>query len=74
MLRRARGHAPGALRLPAGFAAPPVLAMGGELKSTFCLLRDGEAVLSHHMGDLEDAATYADYCRSIGQYCELFTH
>ena len=45
-----------------GFAdAPPVLAMGGELKNTFCLLRDGEAILSHHMGDLENAATYADY-------------
>ena len=75
VLRRARGYAPAPLRLPAGFAnAPPVLAMGGELKNTFCLLRDGDAVLSHHMGDLENAATYADYCRSIDQYRELFAH
>ncbi len=75
VLRRARGYAPAPLRLPAGFAdAPPVLAMGGELKNTFCLLRDGDAVLSHHMGDLENAATYVDYCRSIEQYSELFAH
>jgi hydrogenase maturation protein HypF len=75
VLRRARGYAPAPLGLSAGFAdAPTVLAMGGELKNTFCLLRDGEAVLSHHMGDLENAATYADYCRSIEQYSELFAH
>ncbi len=73
VLRRARGYAPTPLRLPVGFAdAPPVLAMGGELKNTFCLLRNGDVVLSHHMGDLENAAAYADYCRSIEQYSELF--
>jgi hydrogenase maturation protein HypF len=75
MLRRARGYAPAPLRLPDGFAdAAPVLAMGGELKNTFCLLRDGKAVLSHHMGDLENAPTFADYQRSIEQYGELFAH
>ena len=75
LLRRARGHAPAPLPLPDGFAhAPPVLAMGGELKTTFCLLREGQAILSHHMGDLEDALTLADYTRSIGRYCALFEH
>jgi hydrogenase maturation protein HypF len=75
VLRRARGYAPASLPLPPGFqAAPAVLAMGGELKSTFSLLRDGEAVLSHHMGDLENAPSYADYQRSIEQYRGLFAH
>jgi hydrogenase maturation protein HypF len=75
VLRRARGYAPAPLPLPHGFtAAPPVLAMGGELKSTFGLLRDGEVVLSHHMGDLENAPSFTDYRRSIQQYCELFAH
>ncbi len=61
--------------LPEGFAAAPaVLAMGGELKNTFCLLRDGQAVVSHHMGDLEEALTFADYQRSVRQYSQLFQH
>jgi hydrogenase maturation protein HypF len=75
VLRRARGYAPASIRLPGGFAAaPPVLAMGGELKATFCLLRDGEAVLSHHIGDLENAPTFADYRRTMAHYGVLFAH
>ena len=75
MLRRARGQAPATLPLPAGFeTAPPLLAMGGELKNTFCLVRDGEAIVSHHMGDLENAPTFADYRASIQAYRQLFEH
>ena len=70
VLRRARGHAPQPIALPPGFeAAPPVLAYGGELKNTFCLLQGGiqggQAVLSQHIGDLEDAAAQADYRRAL---------
>jgi hydrogenase maturation protein HypF len=75
LLRRGRGFAPAPIVLPAEFAvAPPILAMGGELKNTFCLLQDGGAVISHHMGDLEDALTFDDYIRSIEQYAALFGH
>ncbi len=75
VLRRARGYAPAPLRLPPGFdTAPPLLAMGGELKSTFCLLRRGEAILSHHIGELENADALADYSRAIEQYLALFAH
>lgn len=74
-LRRARGYAPAPIPLPEGFAeAPPLLAMGGELKSTFCLLRDGQAILSQHLGDLEDAATYLDYRKALSLYLSLFDH
>jgi hydrogenase maturation protein HypF len=75
IIRRARGYAPAPLKLSDGFAdVPPVLAMGGELKSAFCMLRDGQAIVSHHMGDLEDAKTFDDYTRSIDEYQELFEH
>ncbi|WP_439672763.1 carbamoyltransferase HypF (plasmid) [Cupriavidus necator] len=75
VMRRSRGYAPAPLPLPPGFAAAaPVLAMGGELKNTFCLMRAGEAILSHHMGDLEDALTHADYRRALTQYMALFEH
>ena len=70
-----RGYAPAPLVLPPGFEeTPAILAMGGELKNTFCLSRDGQAIVSHHMGDLEDALTYADYRRSVAQYLTLFEH
>ena len=75
LLRRARGYAPAPLALPEGFAAAPaLLAMGGELKNTFCLVQDGRAILSQHMGDLEDAATFADYRANLALYRELLEH
>ena len=75
ILRRARGFAPAPLVLPEEFGnAPPVLAMGGELKSTFCLLKDGQAILSQHLGDLEEAATHAEYRRTLALYRQIFRH
>jgi hydrogenase maturation protein HypF len=73
ILRRARGYAPAPLPLPAGFErAPRVLGFGGALKNTFCLLRDGEAVLSAHNGDLDEALTRADYAKSLSEYGAFF--
>jgi len=73
IIRRARGYAPAPIRLHADFAGlPPVLAMGGELKASFCMARDGEAVVSQHIGDLEDAAALGDYRRMLALYRDLF--
>lgn len=73
-LRRARGFAPSPISLPKCFAdAPEVLAFGGQLKSTFCLIKDGAAILSQHQGDLEDAATFDDYQKNLELYCELYS-
>ncbi|MEJ2123918.1 MAG: carbamoyltransferase HypF [Alphaproteobacteria bacterium] len=73
ILRRARGLAPQPLPLPDAFkGSSRVLAMGGELKSTFCLLKDGQAILSQHMGDLEDATTHADYRKTQALYRQIF--
>lgn len=75
LLRRARGYAPAPLPMPPGFAdAPPLLALGGELKSTLCLCSEGRAVLSQHLGDLEEARTAREYQRTIGLYRALFQH
>jgi hydrogenase maturation protein HypF len=51
LLRRSRGHVPRPVRLPVA-ATVPVLAVGAELKSTVCVARGADAVLSHHLGDL----------------------
>ena len=75
VLRRARGYAPAPLRLPSGFeSAPQLLAFGGELKAAFCLLKDGEATLSQHQGDLEDERTLDDYRKNLALYARLFDH
>ncbi len=75
VIRRARGYAPAPIRLPSGFrSAPQVLAMGGELKATFCIVKDCAAVLSQHQGDLENAPTFDDYKKNLELYAELFGH
>lgn len=75
MIRRARGYAPSALPLPTGFeGAPDLLAFGGELKATFCLLKDGAAILSQHQGDLEDVSTFEDYQKNLQLYSRIYDH
>lgn len=75
IIRRARGYAPAAIYLPLEFSfAPPILAMGSELKNTFCLLRDGKAIISQHLGDLENALAFNAYQDTLNLYLNLFTH
>ena len=75
ILRRARGFAPAPIALPPEFSrAPPLLAFGGHLKATFCLFKKGEAILSQHQGDLEDALTFEDYRKNLALYAALFDH
>ncbi|MBD2498071.1 carbamoyltransferase HypF [Nostoc sp. FACHB-280] len=75
IVRRARGYAPAPIKLPPGFEeVTPILAMGSELKNTFCLLRDGEAILSQHLGDLENAAAFNAYQETLNLYLNLFEH
>lgn len=75
VLRRGRGRVPGTQPLPPGFeTAPQVIAFGAEMKAAICLLKDGQAMLSHHLGDLGDALTLEEYDRARRDYAELFGH
>ena len=67
--RRARGFVPNPIRFAA--ASPHILAVGGELKNTFCLARDGYAFLSQHIGDLKDYKTYDYFAREITAWQKL---
>ena len=51
LIRRSRGWAPKPIILTHSF--PDVLALGGHLKSTLCMLKGNRAYLSPHIGDLE---------------------
>ncbi|MDE4100007.1 carbamoyltransferase HypF [Phaeobacter gallaeciensis] len=75
VLRRARGRVPGTLPLPPGFDdAPQVVAYGGQMKSALCLVKNGQALLGHHLGELDEALTYDAFLQADADYAALFDH
>jgi hydrogenase maturation protein HypF len=70
VVRRSRGYAPQPLPLPVT-APVPVVAAGGELKSTFCVARDAEAFLSAHLGDLDTEQAYRAFRTDLELYLEM---
>jgi hydrogenase maturation protein HypF len=75
ILRRGRGRVPGTLPLPPGFEdAPDTLALGGDLKGAICLTKGGQALLSHHLGDMNDALSFAEARKAVADYRDLFDH
>ena len=68
-IRRSRGYAP--LPVDLGLDGPPVLAVGGELKNTFCLTDGAHAYLSGHIGDMETLETLRAFERAVGQLSEI---
>jgi hydrogenase maturation protein HypF len=70
-VRRSRGYAPEPVRVQTRFPRP-VLACGAELKSTFCLAKGDRAVISQHVGDLENAETLRSFTEGISHVSALF--
>jgi len=68
--RRSRGYAPRAISIPK--ADTMDLAVGAELKNTFCLTKNEYAFISHHIGDLQNFETYQAFSNGIEHYCNLF--
>ncbi len=69
-IRRARGYAPFPVRLP--FDLRPILAVGGELKNTFCLTHDRYAFLSQHIGDMENLETLHAFEAAVEHFARIF--
>ncbi|MEM1415964.1 MAG: carbamoyltransferase HypF [Myxococcota bacterium] len=75
ILRRARGYAPRALPLPPGLeGAPPILALGAELKASVALGGAEEVVLSQHLGDLADLRAFAAWQDALDLLTRLWEH
>lgn len=70
IIRRSRGYAPTPLQLD--FNCEGIAGAGAELTNTFCIGKDREAILSQHIGDLKNPATYAFYEESFNRFEELF--
>ncbi|MGW0841740.1 carbamoyltransferase HypF [Streptomyces sp. NPDC002787] len=69
VIRRSRGYAPLPLSLP--LSVRPALAVGGDLKNTFCLGAGRRAWLSAHIGDMDDVGTQRAFERVAGQLQSL---
>lgn len=69
LLRRARGYSP----VPLVLHQPVVdlLACGAEMKSSFCIVRNNEAYISQHIGEISRAETYDFYQESIAHLGEV---
>ncbi|MFE9881075.1 carbamoyltransferase HypF [Streptomyces sp. NPDC005784] len=68
-VRRSRGYAPFPIALPVPVV--PALAVGGDLKNTFCAGDGRYAWLSAHVGDMDDLATLTAFERATGHLTDL---
>jgi hydrogenase maturation protein HypF len=70
VMRRSRGYAPETLDV--GRDLPELLACGGELKNVFCLTKGTHAILSQHIGDLENYETLVFFEETLANLKKLF--
>ena len=70
LMRRSRGYAPETFTLALDF--PELLACGGELKNTLCLTKGRNAILSQHIGDLENYETLMFFEETLANLKKLF--
>jgi hydrogenase maturation protein HypF len=69
--RRSRGYVPEPLKMARPFPVP-LLACGAHLKNTFCLGKERQAFVSHHIGDLENVETLLSFREGIAHFQKLF--
>jgi len=70
LVRRSRGFVPVSLSLP--LPGPDLLACGAEQKNTFCLARGDAAILSQHIGDMDNVQTADYFQRAVQHFLSLF--
>ena len=69
VLRRARGLAPLPVAIDAG---TEVLALGAHLKNTFCIVKEHEAFVGPHIGDLDNPLALQHLDETLAAYMRLF--
>jgi len=71
LIRVGRGVSPVELDLPCLFSRP-LLAVGGHMKNSIALGWDGRAVISPHIGDLDDPRSVAVFEQAISDFQRLY--
>ncbi|QEG02254.1 Carbamoyltransferase HypF [Stieleria maiorica] len=69
-IRRSRGFAP--MPIDLGHGGRSVVAIGGEIKSTFCVTQANYAYISQHIGDISNLETLRALKRNVNHYLDLF--
>jgi hydrogenase maturation protein HypF len=70
LIRRARGYAPHPIGLTG--PAPDILATGGSMKNTVCVIKDRSAFMGPHIGDLENPAGFRFFHEAAAHMQALF--
>ncbi|MGA7614404.1 MAG: carbamoyltransferase HypF [Thermoanaerobaculia bacterium] len=69
-VRRSRGFVPAPIALHC--EVPSVLAVGAELKNSVCITRGNEAMLSQHVGDIENLEAFRFFEEVIAHMKQVF--
>lgn len=71
VIRRSRGFVPRPI-LRDKPIKKHIFAAGADMKNTFCLAKDGQLIVSEHIGDLQDSRVYRHYVKSVEHMQNLF--
>ncbi|MCW3490329.1 carbamoyltransferase HypF [Dethiobacter alkaliphilus] len=71
LLRRSRGFVPASIPVPVPNNSAQVFAAGGDIKNSFCFLKDGHAYPGPHIGDLAYAETRRVHLEAAGELAEM---
>lgn len=68
--RRSRGFAPSPIQLTQNVDG--ILAAGAEMKNCFCIGKSHQAIISQHIGELNNIETFSFYKETIERFKSLF--
>ena len=72
IIRRARGYAPYPVKIDIDIGNKVILAVGAQEKNTFCLLKKNYAIISQHIGDLDNLDSINFFKSTLENYRKLF--
>ena len=72
VLRRARGYSPYPVKLDINIGSNTILSVGANEKNTFCLLKKNYAIVSQHIGDLDNLESVDFFKTTFSNYKSLF--